>query len=245
VVKLELRKRAFNFVNYFIICYNYYLEVEMKIFLDTATLDEIKQAIDYGILDGVTTNPSLISKENKEFMPLIKEILATVPGPVSVEVTAADAEGMIEQAKKYAEIADNAVIKVPINLEGLKVVKTLTDLDIKTNVTLIFSASQALLAAKAGATYVSPFVGRIDDISGNGMALVEEIIQVFNNYTFGTEIIVASIRHPLHFVQAALMGADIATVPFSTLAKLLNHPLTDIGMERFLKDWEKVKRLTK
>ena len=172
----------------------------MKIFLDTANLDQIQQAIEYGILDGVTTNPSLISKENMEFMPLIKEILEIVPGPVSVEVTATDAEGMIEQAKKYAEFSDNAVIKVPINLEGLKVVKTLTDLDIKTNVTLIFSASQALLAAKAGATYVSPFVGRIDDISGNGMALVEEIIQVFNNYNIETEIIVASIRHPLHFV---------------------------------------------
>ncbi len=216
----------------------------MKIFLDTANLDQIKQAIAYGILDGVTTNPSLISKENMEFMPLIKEILEIVPGPVSVEVTATDAEGMIEQAKQYAEMSDNAVIKVPINLEGLKVVKTLTDLDIKTNVTLIFSASQALLAAKAGATYVSPFVGRIDDISGNGMALVEEIIQVFNNYTIETEIIVASIRHPLHFVQAAMLGADIATVPFSTLEKLLKHPLTDIGMERFLKDWEKVKHLT-
>ncbi len=238
-------KKSFNFENYFIICYNYSLEVEMKIFLDTANLAEIKQAIDYGILDGVTTNPSLIAKENMEFMPLIKEILKIVPGPVSVEVTAADAEGMIEQAKKYAEISDNAVIKVPINLEGLKVVKTLTDLDIKTNVTLIFSASQALLAAKAGATYVSPFVGRIDDISGNGMALVEEILQVFNNYTIETEIIVASIRHPVHFVQAALMGADIATVPFSTLEKLLQHPLTDIGMDRFLKDWEKVNRLAK
>lgn len=213
----------------------------MKIFLDTANVDQIKQAVDYGILDGVTTNPSLISKENKGFMPLIKEILAIVPGPVSVEVTATDAEGMIEQAKKYADISDNVVIKVPINLEGLRVVKRLTEMDIKTNVTLIFSSSQALLAAKAGATYVSPFVGRIDDISGSGMALVEEIIQVYNNYTFDTEIIVASIRHPLHFVQAALMGADIATVPFSTLEKLLNHPLTDIGMERFLADWKKVK----
>ena len=214
----------------------------MKIFLDTANIDQIKQAVDYGILDGVTTNPSLISKENKEFMPLIKEILSIVPGPVSVEVTATDAEGMIEQAKKYADISSNVVIKVPINLEGLRVVKTLTDLDIKTNVTLIFSPSQALLAAKAGATYVSPFVGRIDDISGSGMALVEDIIQVFNNYTFETEIIVASIRHPLHFVQAALIGADIATVPFSTLGKLLNHPLTDIGMEKFLADWAKVKK---
>jgi transaldolase len=214
----------------------------MKIFLDTANLDEIKQAVDYGILDGVTTNPSLIAKENREFMPLIKEILAIVPGPVSVEVTATDGEGMIEQAKKYAEISDNVVIKVPINLEGLRVVKTLTDLEIKTNVTLIFSSSQALLAAKAGAAYVSPFVGRIDDISGSGMALVEEIVQVFSNYAIDTEIIVASIRHPVHFVQSAMIGADVATVPFATLEKLLKHPLTDIGMERFLKDWEKVKK---
>jgi transaldolase len=214
----------------------------MKIFLDTANLDQIKQAVDYGILDGVTTNPSLISKENKEFMPLVKEILAIVPGPVSVEVTATDAEGMIEQAQKYAELSNNVVIKVPINLEGLRVVKTLTDLEIKTNVTLIFSSSQALLAAKAGATYVSPFVGRIDDISGSGMGLVEEIVHVFYNYAIETEIIVASIRHPVHFVQAAMMGADVATVPFSTLEKLLKHPLTDIGMERFLKDWEKVKK---
>lgn len=218
------------------------MEVQMKIFLDTANLDQIKQAVDYGILDGVTTNPSLIARENKEFMPLVKEILAIVPGPVSVEVTATDAEGMIEQAKKYAEISHNVVIKVPINLEGLRVVKTLTDLEIKTNVTLIFSSPQALLAAKAGATFVSPFVGRIDDISGSGMGLVEEIVQVFYNYAVDTEIIVASIRHPVHFVQAAMMGADVATVPFSTLEKLLKHPLTDIGMERFLKDWEKVKK---
>ena len=214
----------------------------MKIFLDTANVDQIKQAVDYGILDGVTTNPSLISKENKGFMPLVKEILAIVPGPVSVEVTAADADGMIEQAKKYADIADNVVIKVPINLEGLKVVKRLTDLGIKTNVTLIFSASQALLAAKAGATYVSPFVGRIDDISGDGMELVEDIVQIYDNYEIETEIIVASVRHPLHFVQSAKIGADIATIPFDTLAKLLNHPLTDLGMARFLDDWKKVKK---
>jgi transaldolase len=214
----------------------------MKIFLDTANPDELKKGVEFGIVEGATTNPSLISKENRDFSSLIKEITSIVPGPVSVEVTATESTQMIEQAKKYAGIAENVVIKVPINLEGLKVVKSLSDLNIKTNVTLIFSASQALLAAKAGATYVSPFVGRIDDISGNGMALVEEIIQIFDNYTLNTEIIVASIRHPLHFVQSALMGADIATVPFSTLEKLLNHPLTDIGMEKFLKDWEKVKK---
>jgi transaldolase len=214
----------------------------MKIFLDTANIDQIKEAMAYGIIDGVTTNPSLVSKENKEFLPLVKEILATVPGPVSVEVTATDAEGMIEQAKEFAKLSENVVIKVPINLEGLKVVKTLSDMDIKTNVTLVFSSSQALLAAKAGATYVSPFVGRIDDISGNGMQLIEEIVQVFNNYAVETEIIVASIRHPLHFVQSAMIGADVATIPFSTLEKLLKHPLTDIGMERFLEDWKKVKK---
>jgi len=214
----------------------------MKIFLDTANPDELKKGVEYGIVEGATTNPSLISKENREFFSLIEEIISIVPGPVSVEVTATESAKMIEEAKKYAKISENVVIKVPINLEGLKVVKTLTDLHIKTNVTLIFSPSQALLAAKAGATYVSPFVGRIDDISGNGMALVEEIIQIFDNYSLDTEIIVASIRHPLHFVQSALIGADIATVPFSTLNKLLSHPLTDIGMEKFLKDWDKVKK---
>ena len=214
----------------------------MKIFLDTANVDEIRKGIDYGVVNGVTTNPSLVAKENREFIPLVKEITSIIPGPVSVEVTAADPQGMVEEAKGYAEIADNVVIKVPINLQGLKVIKQLYTLGIKTNCTLIFSPSQALLAAKAGATYVSPFVGRIDDISGNGMDLVGDIIQIFDNYAIETEIIVASIRHPLHFVEAALMGADIATIPFSTLSKLLNHPLTDIGMERFLNDWKKVKK---
>ena len=214
----------------------------MKIFLDTANIEELKKGIEYGVVNGATTNPSLIARENREFLPLIKEITALVPGPVSVEVTAIDFEGMVGEARQYAEIADNVVIKVPINLQGLKVVKQLYTLGIKTNVTLIFSPSQALLAAKAGATYVSPFVGRIDDISGNGMDLVADIIQIFDNYALETEIIVASIRHPLHFVEAAIMGADIATIPFSTLAKLLNHPLTDRGMEQFLKDWEKVKK---
>ncbi|MDQ1352053.1 MAG: transaldolase, partial [Acidobacteriota bacterium] len=205
-------------------------------------IEEIKKGVAYGVIDGVTTNPSLLAKENKGFIPLIEEILSIVPGPVSVEVTATEADEMVKQAKEYAKISENVVIKVPINLEGLKVVKTLADLDIKTNVTLIFSTSQALLAAKAGATYVSPFVGRIDDISGNGMALVEDIIQVYDNYMFDTEVIVASVRHPLHFVQAAMIGAHIATIPFSTLAKLLDHPLTDIGINRFLEDWKKVKK---
>ena len=212
----------------------------MKIFLDTANVNEIKESVEYGVIDGVTTNPSLIAKENKGFLPLIKEIVEVVPGPVSVEVTATDTDGMIEEAKQYAEISENVVIKVPINLAGLKVVKSLSLLNIKTNVTLIFNPSQALLAAKAGATFVSPFVGRVDDISGDGMGLVGEIIQIYDNFGMDTEVIVASIRHPFHFVQSALMGADIATIPFSTLGKLLNHPLTDIGIKRFLDDWQKV-----
>ncbi|HOW44802.1 MAG TPA: fructose-6-phosphate aldolase [Candidatus Aminicenantes bacterium] len=213
----------------------------MKIFLDTASVAEIKKALGYGVIDGVTTNPSLVAKEGKEFQPLIREILALVPGPVSVEVTATSAAEMIAQAEAYAALAANVVIKVPINLEGLQVVKTLSGRGIKTNVTLIFSASQALLAAKAGATYVSPFVGRVDDISGDGMALVEDIALIYDNYDIATEIIVASVRHPLHFVEAARIGAHVATIPFATLAQLLNHPLTVNGMERFLKDWEKVK----
>jgi len=213
----------------------------MKIFLDTANIAEIRKGLAYGIIDGVTTNPSLIAREQREFIPLIKEITAAIPGPVSVEVTASKPEEMVAQAEKYAAIAANVVIKVPINLEGLQVVKTLAGRGIKTNVTLIFSHSQALLAAKAGATYVSPFVGRIDDISGDGMALVEDIALIYDNYDIATEIIVASVRHPLHFVQAARIGADVATIPFATLAQLLNHPLTSSGMERFLQDWEKVK----
>ena len=214
----------------------------MKIFLDTANVEEIKKGLEYGIIDGVTTNPSLIARENKEFIPLVKEITSIISGPVSVEVTAIDKNGMIEEAKRYADFADNVVIKVPINLEGLAVVNTLAGLNIKTNVTLIFSPSQALLAAKAGATYVSPFVGRIDDISRPGMDLIEELVQIYNNYAYETEIIVASVRHPLHVIESAIMGADIATIPFSTLNKLLSHPLTDRGMEKFLKDWEKVKK---
>jgi len=213
----------------------------MKIFLDTANIAEIKKGLAYGIIDGVTTNPSLIAKEGREFIPLVREITALVPGPVSVEVTGGTPAEMVAQAEKYAAIAANVVIKVPVNLEGLQVVKTLAGRGIKTNVTLIFSPSQALLAAKAGATYVSPFVGRVDDISGDGMALVEEIALIYDNYDIATEIIVASVRHPLHFVQAAKIGADVATVPFATFAQLLSHPLTSAGMERFLKDWEKVK----
>ena len=214
----------------------------MKIFLDTANLDQIRQGVETGMVDGLTTNPTLISRENREFLPLVKEICGLVPGPVSVEVTATDTEGMIREAEQYAKIADNVVIKVPINIEGLKVIRKLSLQGIKTNTTLIFSPSQALLAAKAGASFVSPFVGRIDDISGNGMELVEQIVQIFRNYAIDTEVIVASVRHPLHFVQSALIGADIATIPFSTLSKLVHHPLTDKGMASFLEDWKKVNK---
>ncbi len=214
----------------------------MKIFLDTANLDQIRQGVETGMVDGLTTNPTLISRENREFLPLVKEICGLVPGPVSVEVTATDTEGMIREAEQYAKIADNVVIKVPINIEGLKVIRKLSLQGIKTNTTLIFSPSQALLAAKAGASFVSPFVGRIDDISGNGMELVEQIVQIFRNYAMDTEVIVASVRHPLHFVQSALIGADIATIPFSTLSKLVHHPLTDKGMASFLEDWKKVNK---
>ena len=208
--------------------------------MDTANLDELRKSVEFGIIDGVTTNPSLIAKEKMDFIPLIKEITALVHGPVSVELTETAFDGMIRQAVEYAGLAENVVIKVPINLEGLKVVRKLADMKIRTNVTLVFSLSQALLAAKAGASFVSPFVGRIDDISWDGMQLVEEIADVYDIYSFPTEIIVASVRHPLHFVEAARIGADIATIPFSTLSKLLDHPLTDSGMEKFLKDWDKV-----
>jgi len=214
----------------------------MKIFLDTADVKQIKEALSYGVVDGVTTNPSLVAQTGRSFRPLMEEIVALVPGPVSVEVTDASVEGMLTQARDYAKMGDNVVVKVPINLDGLRVVKTLSDEGIKTNVTLIFSASQALLAAKAGASYVSPFVGRIDDVSGDGMQLVDSIVNIFDNYGIDTEVIVASVRHPLHFVQSAEIGADIATIPFSTLEKLLSHPLTDLGMEKFLKDWQKVSK---
>jgi transaldolase len=214
----------------------------MKIFLDTADIKQIKEALAYGVVDGVTTNPSLVAQTGRPFRPLIEEIIALVPGPVSVEVTDPTVEGMLAQGREYAKMGENVVVKVPINLDGLRVVKTLSDEGIKTNVTLIFSASQALLAAKAGATYVSPFVGRIDDISGDGMELVNSIVSIYENYGIETEVIVASVRHPLHFVQSAEIGADIATIPFSTLEKLLSHPLTDLGLEKFNKDWQKVSK---
>lgn len=214
----------------------------MKIFLDTANFDQIKEAASWGIVDGVTTNPTLVSKENVKFGDLIKKICRIVPGPVSVECVSTLSEDIIKEARGLAKLADNVAVKIPINVEGLKAIKVLSQEGIKVNTTLIFSSNQALLAAKAGAAFVSPFIGRLDDISHEGMELVDEIIAIFNNYGFATEVIVASIRHPLHVVEAALSGADIATIPFAVLDKMVKHPLTDIGMERFLEDWKKVKR---
>lgn len=214
----------------------------MKFFIDTANLSEIKKAWDAGIIDGVTTNPSLISKENKDPFELLREICEIVNGPVSAEVISLKAEEMIAEAEALSKIHSNIVVKIPMTEEGLKAVKKLSAKGIKTNVTLVFSPSQALLAAKVGATYVSPFVGRIDDISHLGMNIVSEILEIYDNYMFNTEIIVASIRNPLHVVEAARMGAHIATIPYAVIQQLIRHPLTDIGIERFLKDWEKVPR---
>ena len=212
----------------------------MKFFIDTANLDEIKQATQLGLIDGVTTNPTLISREGRGFRELLKEICALVDGPVSGEVVSLETDGMVREARELAKIADNIAIKIPITLEGLKAVRILSAEGIMTNVTLVFSPLQALLAAKAGATFVSPFVGRIDDVGGNGMEMVSQIVDIFNNYAFETEVLVASIRHPGHVIEAALMGADIATIPFKVLSQLVRHPLTDIGIERFLDDWKKV-----
>jgi transaldolase len=214
----------------------------MKIFLDTANLDQIKEAASWGILDGVTTNPTLVSRENMKFEELVRKICKVVPGPVSVESVSTKAKDIVEEARGLAKLADNIAVKIPIGIEGLKATKILSGEGIKVNTTLVFSSNQALLAAKAGTAFVSPFIGRLDDISQEGMALVDEIVAIYNNYGFETEIIVASIRHPLHVVEAALTGADIATIPFPVLEKMVKHPLTDIGIERFLKDWSKVKR---
>lgn len=211
----------------------------MKFFIDTANINEIKEAAALGILDGVTTNPSLVSKEGKDFRKLLDEILALVDGPVSAEVISTDYEGILKEAHELSKIHKNIVVKVPLIKEGLKAVRTLSSENIKTNVTLCFSASQALLAAKAGATYISPFVGRLDDISHDGMELISQIVQIYKNYNYKTEVLVASIRHPLHLVESALMGADVCTMPFSVIDKLFNHPLTDIGLEKFLSDWKK------
>ncbi len=212
----------------------------MKFFIDTANLDQIKTAKDWGLVDGVTTNPSLISKEGANFEERIRQICSIVDGPVSAEVISTDYEGMVREAKALNSIAENVVIKIPMTMDGIKATKTLYQEGIKTNITLIFSPLQALLAAKAGATYVSPFVGRLDDISHDGMKLIEKIVQIFDNYGFDTEIIAASIRNPIHVLEAALMGADIATIPFKVICQLSKHPLTDIGIKKFLNDWKKV-----
>jgi len=212
----------------------------MKFFIDTANTEEIRQANDMGLVDGVTTNPSLVAKAGRPFRDVIQEICTIVDGPVSAEATAADTDGLVQQARELAAIADNIVVKIPLNFEGLKAVRTLKGEGIKTNVTLCFSATQALLAAKAGASYISPFVGRLDDVSHVGMELVEQILDIYANYAFDTEVIVASIRSPLHVLDAAQTGADIATIPFKVLKQLVHHPLTDVGIERFLADWEKV-----
>ncbi len=210
----------------------------MKFFLDTANVEKIKEFAELGIVDGVTTNPSLIAKEGRDFHEVIKEICSIVDGPVSAEVISLEAEGMIKEARELAKIADNVVIKVPMTKEGLKAVNVLSKEGIKTNITLVFSANQALMAAKAGATYVSPFVGRLDDIGHDGMKLIEDVVKIFRNYDIKTEVIVASVRHPIHALESAKIGADIATIPFDVLDKMFKHPLTDIGIEKFLKDWE-------
>jgi transaldolase len=211
----------------------------MKFFIDTANINEIKEAASYGLLDGVTTNPSLVAKEGKNFRELLDEIIKIVDGPISAEVVSTDYNGIMKEAHELAKIHKNIVVKVPLIKEGIKAVKSLTEEGIKTNVTLCFSPSQALLAAKAGATYISPFVGRLDDISHDGMELVQQIVQIYNNYNFKTQVLVASIRHPLHVVDAALMGVHVATMPFDVINKLFRHPLTDLGLEKFLSDWKK------
>ena len=212
----------------------------MKFFVDTANIEEITKANDLGLLDGVTTNPTLVSREGREFKELITEICGIVDGPVSAEVVSTDAEGMVKEARDLAKIADNIVVKIPLIKEGLQAVKVLSGEGIKTNVTLCFSPIQALMAAKAGADYISPFVGRLDDISHVGMELVEQIVTIYENYGFETEVIVASIRNPIHVLDAAIMGADIATIPYKVMEQLIKHPLTDIGLEKFLADWNKM-----
>jgi transaldolase len=212
----------------------------MKFFIDTANLDEIRDAAEMGLIDGVTTNPSLIAKEGDvDFKQHIAKICSLVEGDVSAEVTALDAEGMLREGRELAKIADNVVIKVPLTLDGLKATRAFRADDIKVNVTLCFSAAQALLAAKAGATYISPFIGRLDDISTNGMQLISDIVSIYDNYGYATEVLAASIRHPMHIVDCALAGADVATIPFKVIKQLVQHPLTDKGLEAFLADWNK------
>jgi transaldolase len=214
----------------------------MKFFIDTADIEEIKKGHAMGMVDGVTTNPSLVAKTGRPFVEVLRDILAVVDGPVNAEVVALDAEGMVNEGKNYAAMHDNIVVKVPMTAEGLVAVKRLTAEGIRTNVTLIFSPNQALVAAKAGASYVSPFVGRLDDISEDGMAMVGQILEIFDNYDIETQTLVASVRNPIHVLQAARMGADVATLPFQVMQQLTQHPLTDLGLKKFLSDWEKVPR---
>ncbi len=212
----------------------------MKLFIDTADIEEIREANAIGVLDGVTTNPSLIARTGKDFRTVINEIVAEIDGPISAEVISLETEGMLKEGRELAKISKNIVIKVPTTLEGLKAVKEFASEGIKTNVTLCFSANQALLAAKAGATYISPFVGRLDDISSTGMELIAQIMEIYLNYGYETQVIVASIRSPMHVLESARIGADVATIPFGVIKQLIKHPLTDAGIEKFLADWEKV-----
>lgn len=214
----------------------------MKIFIDSADLGEIREAVAMGAIDGVTTNPSLLAKSGQPIRKAIREICEACDGPVSAEVLATDADGIVAEGKQLAAIHPNVVVKVPLIVEGLKAVRRLTAERIRTNVTLCFSASQALLAAKAGASYISPFVGRLDDLSEDGMQLVEQIVQIYDNYGFATEVLVASVRHPIHFVQAARLGAHVATLPFKVITQLAQHPMTDLGLQRFLEDAKKIPR---
>jgi len=211
----------------------------MKFFIDTANIEQIKSAMAMGVLDGVTTNPSLAAKETAPYHEILSDICKIVPGPVSAEVLATDYEGMVNDAQKLAKIADNIVVKIPTVLEGLKAIKTLSSQGIRINATLVFTASQALLVAKAGAAYVSPFIGRLDDISRDGMGLISDIVTIYRNYSFDTEVLVASVRHPMHVVEAALIGADVITMPYGVIEKLIKHPLTDIGLEKFIADYKK------
>lgn len=218
----------------------------MKFFIDTANINEIHEAHELGVLDGVTTNPSLCAKEGiSDFDAFISEICQIVKGPVSAEVVSTEYKGMIDEAHRLARLSEHVVVKIPLIKEGIKAIKTLHQEGINTNCTLCFSPTQALVAAKAGATYISPFVGRLDDISTSGMDLIQEIVEIYENYDMATEVLVASIRHPLHLVESARMGADVATMPFGVIEKLINHPLTDIGLEKFLADWDKLQKTVK
>ena len=216
----------------------------MKFFIDTASVSEIREAAALGLLDGVTTNPSLLAKEKGDPREILREITKIVDGPVSAEVTAVDHDGMVAQGLELRKLAENIVVKIPMTLDGLRALRTLSSQGIPTNCTLVFSATQALMAAKAGATFASPFVGRLDDIATDGMQLIEQICAIYRNYDYDTQVLVASVRHPIHVVQAALLGADVVTMPAKVIQQLAAHPLTDIGLERFLADWEKVKNRT-